>query len=445
MKYGNADSLYFLGQQSSSSPFFQRYRQLMEKCGKEGDFLSFENSSELLSCYQRDAQPLHAKLPLLVFRPHTVLNIAPFLQVCREMLLPVTIRCGGTGLVGSCVPNKESVVLLTGHLKQIKNYDRREGTICVEPGVTVRQLNRYVAADGWHFPLLMGSEGVAGIAGCLSCHSRGYHQQEKMLYHLIEEVLIVDGEGQTLEVPGSMVCGAEGLWGVIIEIKMRFKRRMHQSRGFHYSGLWQDLLAQLPALRSLHALGFLIWCGNCFYLGLEGEGWRLPSATAYLIKCLPGIQQLAEPLELSRKVFFPSPQSFIVISSVFHTLHLPHASFWSIEQAHSLQLECLQQADLLAGSLHLILQAEENVYAFAQKIERFLVLWADFIDRHQGVLASCHGVGMQMRPYMPPFWTEESQQVWRNLQKIFDSEELFGKERFFPVLGKSLERRYEYD
>jgi FAD/FMN-containing dehydrogenase len=97
-------------------------------------------------------------------------------------------------------------------------------------------------------------------------------------------------------------------------------------------------------------------------------------------------------------------------------------------------------ADLLAGSLHLILQTKEMPDDFACQMQEFLVLWADFVDRRQGSLASCHGVGMQMRPYMPPFWTEESQRIWRNLQALFDPKSLFGKEHFFPMEGKSLER-----
>jgi glycolate oxidase len=430
-----SQSVYLLGKKPSSS-YFQRYTQLIEMCMKEGEFLSFEEHSDWLSCYARDAQPLHTQLPLLVFRPYGIMNIAPFLRVCHQLAIPVTVRCGGTSLVGGSVPSKEGIILLTGHLKQIRNYDGKKGTVCVEPGVTIRQLNQYVAREDWQFPLSMATEGVAGIAGCLSCNSRGYQQQLQAIYDGIEQVTLVDGQGQVLEVPASLVCGAEGLWGVIIELKIQLKKKSDQRQEFIYTGTWQEVLSQLSLLRSIQTLTCIIWNQTGFYLRCEGDAWRLPSTATYLAKCLPGIQsaKTVNPLLLS------SRQAFITISSALNTDHLPEACAWAIKKAQEFQLQPLLQADLLSGNLQLILQAQENLYSFGQKIEQFLVLWTSFVDQHQGTLASCHGVGMQMAPYMPPFWKEESQLFWRHLQVAFDPKELFVRERFFPPSEKSLEK-----
>lgn len=440
LRLDDSHSLYLLGKKSFSSPLFKRYRTLMETCANLGEFLSFETSPEWLSCYERDAQILHAKLPLLVFRPHAIANIASFLQACHQMDLSVTTRCGGTGLSGSCVPGAEGVILLTGHLKQIREYDAERGTACLEPGVTVRQLNRHVESDHWFFPLSMATEGIAGIAGCISCHARGYHQQQQAIFDAIESVILIDGQGVTLEVPSPLVCGSEGLWGVVVEVRVHLKRKPPQYKDFIYQGSWQAVLEQLPLLRSLHSLSFVICSGGKFYLGLEGEAWRLSDSAAYLTRCLPGIDPLIMPSRQFSKSFLPSRKLFAVLSSVFNPLQLPEACQWSLAEAKLLQLECLQQADVLAGSLHLIIQSEESSYLFAEKMEQFFVLWTDFVDRQQGILASCHGVGMQMRPYMTPFWTEETRQLWRKMQAEYDPKGLFCKERFYPFPGKSLEK-----
>lgn len=432
-------SIYLLGQKQQA-PSLRRFEQLIKQCRGEGEFLTFNAASDWLSCYAKDAQFVHDKLPLSVFRPHSAPNIVPFLQACHQLEIPVAIRCGGTGLSGGCVPGKESIVLLTGHLNQIHDYDSKKGTISIGPGVTVRQLNRYVSVDGWSFPLSLATEGTAGIAGCLSCNSRGYHQQQQAIYDAIEQVTLIDGQGQVIHVPGSFTCGAEGLWGVIIELKMRLKRLPPRMQLFSYSGDWKEVLIQLPQLRSIHALTSLMWFKGRFYFKLEGEDWRLPSVAAFLATCLPGIEQETMPIELASQAFLPSRPHFIAISSAFQTNRLPEACTWSIEQAQSLQLECFQMVDLLAGSLHLILQTDEDLYSFRQKVERYLVIWADFVDGLQGVLGTTHGIGMQMPPYMPPFWGEESQRVWRNLQAIFDPKNVFGNERFFPAIGKSLEK-----
>lgn len=439
IQLNESHSLYLLSEKNRS-PSLYRFEQLIEKCKQDGEFLSFHTESDWLSCYTKDAQHIHDKMPLLVFRPHTTAHIASFLKMCYQIDIPVVIRCGGTGLSGGCVPSKEGIVLLTGHLKQIKEYNSKTGNLLIEPGVTIRQLNRYVKGDGWNFPLSLATEGTAGIAGCLACNSRGYHQQQQAIYDAIEQVTLVDGHGEIIEVPASCVCGAEGLWGCIIEIKMRLKRISSQIQQFSYIGSWKDVLIQFPKLRSIHVLKNLIWSKDRFYFKLEGDDWRLPGAIAFLSECLPGIESEAMPLETISQAFLPSLPNFVAISSAFQPEQLLKACEWSIEQAHIFQLECFQMVDLLAGSLHLILQTNENLYSFKQKIEEYLVIWADFVDTQRGILGSTHGIGMQMRPYMPPFWTEESQDVWRHLQTIFDSKHLFNKEHFFPAIGKSLEK-----
>lgn len=434
-----SQSLYLLGKKSDH-PSLKRYSELMNRCIKEGEFLSFKENPDWLACYAGDAQPTYSKLPLLVFRPHSTSHIAPFLHACHQMNIPVTTRCGGTGFSGCCVPSKEGVVLLTSHLNQIKNYDPQNGTMSIEPGVTPRQLNQCVAQEGWRFPLSLATEGTAGIAGCISCHSRGYHQQEQSTYSVVEQVTLVDGKGEFLNVPYSLVCGAEGLWGVIIEMKLRLKKQPQQIKQFRYPGSLEEVLKELSALRSIQTLTAVIGINNQFYFQLEGEKWRLPGSVAYLSQCFPEIEQEDQSVDMIGKKFLSSRRHSVVISSVFRPSQLPHAVNWSIEQALTLQLECLHMTDLLAGSLHLILQSEDDLYQFTKKMEQYLVLWTDFVDRQQGILSSTHGIGMQLRHYMPPFWTEESQSIWRHLQAIFDPQQLFGRERFFPVTGKSIEK-----
>lgn len=435
----SSQTLYLLREDPFSSLHFERYRQLIEKCQSVGAFLSLDKDADWFCCYERDSQSLHAKLPLLVFRPDEASGIPLFLQACSELNIPVTIRCGGTGLAGSCVPSSESVVLLTQHLRKIKEYDIAKGSVVIEPGVTVRQLNDYVQSGNWTFPLKMASEGVAGMAGCLSSQARGYHQQEQAFFDSVEDVTLVDGQGKIHHVPSFLVCGAEGLWGVIIEIKIRLKKKPPVKQELIYLGSWKELLIQLPKLRSLQALVSMTYLQSCFYLKIEGESWRVPSTVDRLNVWLQEIQPFQGSFEQLMHAFMPSRQSFIALSSVFGSLQLPEACEWSKAEAQELGLECVQQADILAGSLHLILQSQEDKFSFARKAETFLISWINFVDRQRGVLASCHGVGMQMNAYMTPFWTEETQSMWRHLQSAFDPKGLLGKERFFPLPGKSVE------
>lgn len=432
------NSLFLLGQRPSSPLLFERHRRLMELSGNEGEFLSFESDQAFLSCYEKDSQLIHAKLPLLVFRPFTIHHIPPFLRNCHRLEISVAVRCGGTGLAGGCIASAEGVVLATGHLKNIASFDAAKGTLCVEPGVTGRELNRFAAADGWHFPLSMASDGVAGLAGCLSGQARGYHQQQDAVYDSIEWVKIADGEGKVFEVPSSFVCGAEGLWGIILEMKVRLQKICEVSQEYVYRGSWHALFDRLPLLRSIQSLSFIVRSQDAFYLGLKGEAWRMGPAAALLRQYLPEIQPMAEQ---SNKTVFPKRGPFVVFSTALDPTQLPEAHQFFNEEARKFQIECSSYSDLLAGSLQLVLHSCDDNYAFARKSEQFFVHWAEFVEKKRGMLGNCHGIGLQMGPFMTPFWNEETVKIWKRMKAVFDPKDLLGREKFFPPQGKSLERR----
>lgn len=433
--------IFCLGKKTVPSKL-NRYLELIEECQNEGKFLSFDKSIDWLPCYATDGQSLHIQYPILVFRPYTTANIASFIRACYEREIPIATRCGGTGLSGGCLSSTEGVVLLTGHLKRISNYDKNIGTLSIEPGVTVKQLNQHVSQGGWYFPLSLATEGVSGIAGCLSVNARGYHQQQQSPYQLIERVTLINGKGEIVEVPSSFVCGAEGLWGIIIEIKMGLKKKSESSQLFRFSGSWNEIISKLSCFQANQAITGIIWNQRAFYFRLEGESWRLSGAMAHLSKSLPKLVRIDDSIEKISHAFIPTHSQFTVIGSQFEIKQLSDASDRANEIAQELQLECIQMADLLAGSLHLIIQtaAEERII-FAKKCEQFLLLWVDYLDKHQGMLSGGHGIGSCFRHYMPPFWTEETQNHWRNIQRIYDPKKLFEKDRFFPVEGKSLEKR----
>lgn len=384
-------SVHFLGSVPSSFPSF---RSLMNKCAKEGEFLSYESSGELLPCYAYDAQMLHSRIPLAVFKPHAISNIPHFVRACHELSIPIAIRCGGTGVAGGSIPPKEGIVLLTGHLRKIKSYDRLNGDLCLEPGVTIRQINQFVGGDGWHFPLSMQTEGVAGIAGCLSSGARGYHQQSRAMYDSIEQVFLVDGRGDVIVVPSHLVCGAEGLLGVIIEIKLRLERKKVYSLIFSYKASWEKIISKMDDLRMILGLESIIWKDEVFTIFIQTEEWRKPATISFLEKLLPGIQAISDVTASRWHSFSASKQPFAMVSSFFHLCRLPLASSKSVELAENLHLDIKQSTDLLTGGLHLIIESKEPLYYFQKKLEKFLAFWAEFTDCQQGKLAFCHGVGV---------------------------------------------------
>ncbi|WP_059060187.1 FAD-binding oxidoreductase [Candidatus Protochlamydia naegleriophila] len=436
-KSDSPQSIYLLGN-AQMPPLLKRYRLLREAFVGRGEFLSADEEPEWLACYDRDSQHMHTLLPLLVFRPYTTGDIAPFIQACSQENIPVRVRCGGTSLTGASVAPPEGVLVLTGHFKSILHYQSQDGKATIEPGVTPDELNALAEAGGWWLPLEMATSGAAGLAGCLSCHAKGYHQRGRPLFQCIRSVTIVDGKGEVLDVPFQLMCGTEGIFGIVIRLELQLMRRPEKRLQAVCQLPWKSLFIQLPVLQHYQALVGLSWQNNRFTFHLEGEEWRVAPALDYIIK-----QCEAAVVDSPFRPFYPqtSAKQFILISSACKPTALPKGIEFAEECTKELELRLLVWADVWSGAIHLQLCSDKDLYDFNRSIAHFLLLWIEWLESVEGFLISAHGIGKLLRPYLPPFIKEEEIRFLRHLQMAFDPFQLFAKDHFFPEIGKSIEQR----
>ena len=432
-------SVYLLGQKQTLAPSLKRFQDLKASCLQHGEWLDFDNQSEWLTCYGRDSQNLHDKIPLSVFRPYSIHDISPVLKSCYEKEIAVTTRCGGTGLAGSSVPPNEGLVILTQHLRDIRSVDPKNGIFFAEPGVTLRQLKRKFDNTLWSIPLEMASEGVAGLGGILSANARGYHQQRESPCNWIESVSLVTGNGEVLwDVPSHLVCGMEGLLGVIIELKLHLKKKAEKRVNLVFTEEWGKLKTRLPLLQEMRCVKSLFLHQGVCHMQLEGEPWRVHSSLKSLMSDIKTLH--LDPAKGRLKPFIPRHQRFMMISSLMALSVFEDALLFCLEQTEIAELNCQYAADMLTGTLHVIIEGADPLAVFSKKIEQFLVIWVDFLDRIQGQLVAVHGIGLQLGKYLTPFWTEERQRCLRAVQMQFDPKSLFSQHRFFPVMGKRIEK-----
>ncbi|WP_068470080.1 FAD-binding oxidoreductase [Candidatus Protochlamydia phocaeensis] len=440
LKTSSNQSLYLLGDAGAISPVFKRYRRLMEAFADQGAFISLEENSEWLACYEQDSQPIHARLPLLAFRPASCSVISPFVKACAQAGIPLKVRCGGTSLNGSSVSAPEGILILTNHLKQILFYDKETGCVQAEPGVTPRQLNLAIEEDGWSFPLEIATGGVAGLAGCLSCSARNAYRGQRAISQSIRSATLIDGQGEQIEVPSPLICGAEGLFGIIIKMELLLTHKPAKRLHLICRIDWENLFAHFSRLRKYQALTGIIWQENAFKMIIEGDAWRVQQTAESLLNLFGSQIELegGRPLPFS----FPQslPPAFIYLSSAMSSAHLPEGIEIFKRYAQDNELSCQLWSDVLSGVLYMSISSNEETYAFAKKLERLLVQWVDWLDRMQGGMISAYGIGKLMQPYLTPFWEEESLRFLKGLQRAFDPFELFVKDHVFPVAGKSLEK-----
>ncbi len=109
----------------------------------------------------------------LVLRPLSVKAVLAVANICQKHHIPLTLRGSGTGNYGQCVPLKGGVVMLMTSLNRVKGFDPSTGTVTVEPGCLLGELNMFLLAKKRQLRLLPSTWRTASIAGFIAGGSGG--------------------------------------------------------------------------------------------------------------------------------------------------------------------------------------------------------------------------------------------------------------------------------
>jgi len=107
-----------------------------------------------------------------VFRPSTADGVRAVLATARSHGVPVVLRGAGRSY-GDAALRPESVVLDLTRMRRLLAFRPLERVVEAEPGVTIRQLWRYVLGDGWWPPIVTGTmEPTVGGALAMNVHGK---------------------------------------------------------------------------------------------------------------------------------------------------------------------------------------------------------------------------------------------------------------------------------
>ena len=186
-----------------------------------------------LVAYSTDASPFHSE-PRAVVLVRSEEDLVRTLRVCRDLGVPVTPRAAGTSLSGAAIG--PGVVLETSGFRDILEFNAAEGWVRVQPGIPLKDLNRFLATKGFCFPPDPGSDDVCRIGGMIGHNAAGYRTVkygQTRDYVLALRVVLPDGN--LLDARDTPLDGAE----------------------------WASLAARLPALETVrrevesHRVGIL--------------------------------------------------------------------------------------------------------------------------------------------------------------------------------------------
>lgn len=168
-----------------------------------------------------------ASVPAAVVKPDAEAQVAAIVALCHTTGVPVTVRGGGTGLAGGCIPAPGGIVLSTERLHRLIDADPANLTITVQAGMPLRELFHEVERIGLYFPPHPGDES-AHVGGAVAANAGGSRAVKYgTVRRFVQGLQVVLADGTMLELGGKYVksstgyhlldlfAGSEGTLGVI--------------------------------------------------------------------------------------------------------------------------------------------------------------------------------------------------------------------------------------
>jgi len=190
-------------------------------------------SPEQVRPYECDGLSAHRALPWIVALPENLEQLRAVLRLCHRHGVPVVARGAGTGLSGGALPVSNGVLLGLSKFRRILEIDPANRLARVEPGVTNLAVSEAARPHGLYYAPDPSSQIACTIGGNVAENSGGVHclKYGLTVHNLLGATLLtLDGEmlqlgGSALDAPGydlaAVICGSEGLLGVLVELTLR--------------------------------------------------------------------------------------------------------------------------------------------------------------------------------------------------------------------------------
>ena len=188
---------------------------------------------EALRPFECDGLTAYRRLPLLVALPADARQVQQVLEFCNTHAVPVVARGAGTSLSGGALPVEDGVLLVLSRLNRILEIDPDNRVARVEPGVRNLQVSEHARRHNLYYAPDPSSQIACSIGGNIAENAGGVHcLKYGLTVHNVlgMEFITIDGQrlglgGVAPDAPGydlaALVCGSEGMLGVVVEATLR--------------------------------------------------------------------------------------------------------------------------------------------------------------------------------------------------------------------------------
>ena len=440
-----------------------------------------------LGAYECDGLMAYRQRPMIVVLPETVQQVSRVLAYCHKTGLKVVPRGAGTSLSGGALPLADGIILGMGRFNKILDVDYDNRCVVVQPGVTNAAVTNAVAGAGFYYAPDPSSQIACSIGGNIAENAGGVHclKYGMTTNNLLGvEMVLMDGAvirlgGKHLDAGGldlmGVVCGGEGLLGVVTEATLRILPTPETQRA---------LLMGFPSIEAAGACVAAVIAGGIVPAAMEimdkmainaveefvHAGYPL-DVEALLIVEVDGVATEVDHLievvreigaasgadymraskdEKERKTFwagrkaaFPaigriSPDYYCVDSTIPRgALPKVLAQMKVLSEKHGLAVANVFHAG--DGNLHPIILYDADKDGQLHRAEE---LGADILRlcvEVGGVLTGEHGVGVEKRDLMEAQFTEDDLDQQQRLKCAFDDQSLLNPGKVFPKLCRCAE------
>lgn len=213
---------------------------LTDLCGQANVFYAAEDIESYLYDETEEHVRPEACSDCVVVRPKTFEQVSGILKLANETLTPVIPRGGGTGACGAAIPTAPSIIMSMELFRDIVEVDRTNMMVTCQAGVTLAQLNDYLAehVHSLYFPCHPGDEG-AHIGGMAIENAGGVRAvKHGIMRNYIKGMKVCLPSGEIVQLGGKLMknnmgydllhlcIGSEGTLCVVLEVTLKLYPRL---------------------------------------------------------------------------------------------------------------------------------------------------------------------------------------------------------------------------
>ncbi len=236
-----------------------------------------------------DSTPISAKALL---KPSSTEELSKMVKMCHDVDQIIVTHGGLTGCAQAANSTSEHVIISLERMNSIEEIDEISGTITVQAGTILENVQNYVADKGFFFPLDLGARGSCTVGGNAATNAGGINviRYGMMRNHILGlEVVLADGTilssmnkmlknnaGYDLK---QLFIGSEGTLGIITRmvVKLETASSGHQTA---LAGLdsFANVIKFLKMMKSKtgpRLTAFEVMWGN-YFDAITAEGFHKP-------------------------------------------------------------------------------------------------------------------------------------------------------------------------